>query len=56
VYHTVLRHQKQLLRDVHSQQAALDSEYRAMDHRASDCVGRLIQADSNIFIGIHTWG
>ena len=27
VYHTALRHQKQPLRDVHIQQAALDSEY-----------------------------
>ena len=52
VYHTVLRHQKQLLHDVHSQQVTLDSEYRATEHKALDCVDRLIQADSNIFRSI----
>ena len=27
----------------------------AAEHRASDGVDRLIQADGNIFIGIHAW-
>ena len=27
----------------------------AADHRASDRMDRLIQADGNIFIGIHAW-